>query len=140
MVDATGRVLLQRIQELLAARSDLTKADFFNAIGRPTASWRSEFLAGKRTTNNLRLVMRIAKFFGVPIAYLLGESEPERDAALIAVISAWPELDDASKRVVMNSALMLKGRVGAPANGPSSESSGEPGRGGNTTKGPGRRR
>jgi transcriptional regulator with XRE-family HTH domain len=79
-MDPVGARLLQRIQGLLATRPDLKDRTIFGRrIGRPTPSWLSEFLNGKRTTNDLRLVLKIAKVFGVSVGYLLGESEPERE-------------------------------------------------------------
>ena len=48
-VDAVGKLLLQRVGELLAARQDLSRADFGRRIGRGH-SWVSEFFAGLRTT------------------------------------------------------------------------------------------
>jgi hypothetical protein len=50
-MDPVGARLLQRIQGLLATRPDLKDRTIFGRrIGRPTPSWLSEFLNGKRTT------------------------------------------------------------------------------------------
>jgi transcriptional regulator with XRE-family HTH domain len=110
-VDDLGRMLLQRIRELLAARADINRNDFARRIGRPTPSWISEFFAGKRTTNDLRLVVKMAKVFSVPVGYLLNETGPEMDATTLSLFGVWRDLHDPHDReAVLQLALTLKAR------------------------------
>lgn len=101
-VDHLGRVLLQRVLDLLATRSDLNRAEFGTRIKRGH-SWISEFLAGLRTTNDLRLVMKIARVFGVPVAHLIGEPDPTLDAGAATLLATWRAL-----RLPEDRALLLK--------------------------------
>lgn len=107
-VDDVGQRLLGRVLELLAQRPDLDPAVFFKAIGRATPSWRSEFLNGHRTTNNLRLVLAMAKFFRVPVSYLLDVRSESEDAATVTLLGAWRSLSRQTDReAVLQLALTL---------------------------------
>lgn len=106
-MDEVGETLLAKVKELLAQRPDLMPEALFVAIDRKTPSWRSEFLAGKRTTDSLRLVLAMARFFRVPVGYLLGELPRTVDAATLTLIGAWNELDSQEKHAVMQLALTL---------------------------------
>lgn len=139
-IDPAGRALLRRIEEVLALRSDLTKREFLRAIGRATPSWGSEFFNAQRTTNDLRLVMKMAKVLGVTVGYLLGESDRLDGGALI-LADAWGTLtDDRDRRALLNLAVTLRGESGDP----DTEQSAGPGHGptgaGDTTKAPKKRR
>jgi transcriptional regulator with XRE-family HTH domain len=114
-VDGIADVLLQRIRALLAARPDVSRRDFARAIGRPTPSWISEFFAGKRTTNDFRLVVRMARFFGVPVGYLLNEADREMDAATASLLGAWRDLREPNRNAVLQLALHLRSQQGGPA-------------------------
>lgn len=114
-VDAIGDTLLQRIQSLLKTRPDLSKAEFFRLIGRPTPSWASEFWSGKRTTNNLRLVIRIARFFKVPVAYLLDEPGPPTDPTTVSLLGVLGALEDADREALLQVALSFQRRAEAAA-------------------------
>lgn len=117
-VDSLGQTLLQRIKDLLGTRTDISKEQFFRAIGRPTPSWRSEFWSGKRTINNLRLVVRIAKFFNVPVGYLLNEQGAEQDPRTVSMMGLWADLRDPLDRdAVVGLAIQLKRRQDAAAGG-----------------------
>jgi hypothetical protein len=106
--DEVGERLRQRVSELLAQRRDLDPALFFKAIGRNTPSWRSEFLSGKRTTDSLRLVLTMARFFRVPVAYLVGEPADMPDAATLTLLGAWRALSRQTDRdAVLQLALTL---------------------------------
>lgn len=107
-VDAVGNALLRKIEQLLEARPDLSRRDFGAAIGRPTPSWVSEFFSGKRTTDSLRLVIRMAKFFGVPVGFLLGEGPRDQDARTVSLMGAWRELDSEHRDTVLQLALRLR--------------------------------
>lgn len=111
-VDATGTVLVQRIRELLAARQ-VSRPDFGRAVKRGH-SWISEFFSGNRTTNNLRLVIKIARFFGVSVGYLLGEAEAERDAETVTLLAAWRALQHSprERKSVLQLAVSLSGLNG----------------------------
>lgn len=139
-IDAVGQTLLQRIRELLSSRADVTRAEFLAAIGRPTPSWGSEFFSAQRTTNNLRLVIKIARYFGVPIGYLLNENEPAKDAGAITLLDAWEHMDEKGRKILLNMALMMKDHADGRDTEPPDGSSGGPSRGGGTTVGPKRRR
>lgn len=109
-VDAVGKALLQRVNDLLAARPDLERQDFGRAIrrGRP---WLSEFFSGKRTTNDLRLVYKMAKFFGVPAGYLFNaDSAPHDDAQTVTLLGAWRDLDGEHRDTVLQLVLRLRPR------------------------------
>lgn len=90
--DQLAERLLARVVEALSARPDLDRREFARRIGRPTPSWISEFCAGKRTTNDLRLVLQMAQVLGVPASYLLGETQRSNDAEEITLVSAFRDL------------------------------------------------
>lgn len=113
-MDATGEILRQRVTELLAARSDLTRADFGRRIGRGH-SWLSEFFAGLRTTNDLRLVMKISRVFGVPVGYLLGEADRQMDAGAASLLSSWAVIALADRPMLLALAASLRQRSDSSA-------------------------
>lgn len=113
--DEIGERLLERVTGLLAQRSDLDPALFFKAIGRNTPSWRSEFLSGKRTTDSLRLVLAMARFFRVPVAYLVGDPTDTPDAATLTLLGAWRDLTRQTDRVAV---LQLALTLGSDREGP----------------------
>lgn len=90
-MDAVATVLLQRVGELLTARQDLSRAEFGRRIARGH-SWLSEFLGGQRTTNDLRLVIKIARVFGVSVGYLLGETADPLDPGAATLVATWDAL------------------------------------------------
>lgn len=110
-VDAVGKALLQRVNDLLAARPDLERSDLGRAIrrGKP---WISEFFSGKRTTNDVRLVHKIAKFFGVPASYLFSaeSDQPHDDAQTVTMLGAWRDLDAEHRETVLQLVLRLRPR------------------------------
>lgn len=110
-VDAIGKGLLQRVNELLATRPDLGRDDLGRAIrrGKP---WISEFFSGKRTTNDLRLVFKMARFFGVPIDFLLRDDARvvREDAQTVTLLGAWNDLDTDHRETVLQLALRLRQR------------------------------
>jgi len=113
--DPVGAILLDRIRALLAQRPDVDEAQFFERVGRPTPSWRSEFLSGKRSTNDLRLVIAMARFFKVPIGYLLDEGPSQPDAATVTLLGAWKSLKNQRDRdLVLSIAVKLGSDPGAP--------------------------
>lgn len=107
-MDVVGEGLRARVLELLKARPDLEQAQFFQAIRRPTASWQSEFVNGKRTTNDLRLVIKIAKVFGVSVAYLLGEEDRPMDPGAATLVATWDVLNDRDKKTLLRVAASFR--------------------------------
>lgn len=135
-MDDVARTLLDRVRGLLKARPDLETAQFFRAIGRPTPSWASEFLNGKRTTNDLRLVVKMAKVFGVPVAYLLGQgNDRDLDPGAATLLSTWETLDADDRTLLLNVAASFRRRAigtggespegGGPGTGPRKRSRGD---------------
>jgi hypothetical protein len=107
-VDEVGRILLDKIVGLIAQRPDFDADHFFASLGLETPSWRSEFFSGKRTTNKLRVVIAMARYFKVPVGYLLDELPESPDAATITLLGAWKSLQDKRHRdVVLQTALLL---------------------------------
>jgi transcriptional regulator with XRE-family HTH domain len=108
-MDPVGVRLLQRIQGLLATRPDLKdRALFGRRIGRPTPSWLSEFLNGKRTTNDLRLVIKIAKVFGVSVGFLLGENEHAHDEGAATILATYEMVNERDRRLLLSFAASLR--------------------------------
>lgn len=107
-MDAVGESLLQRVKELLNIRTDVDRPDFGRAIGRGH-SWISEFFNGLRTTNDLRLVLKMARFFRVRVGYLL-KDDPDApdDPALMSLMGLWPELTPERKDALIHLALVLR--------------------------------
>jgi hypothetical protein len=96
----------ERVTALYAARPDLTQESFGAAIGR-TGQWVSMFLSGVRSANDVRLVVRIARFFGVPPSYLL--DDPPAVGSLVSEISAVVSgLDRANQEIVLRVANSLR--------------------------------
>lgn len=140
-LDAIGQTILQRIKELLAHRPDISRADFLRAVGRPTPSWGSEFFSGQRTTNDLRLLVKMARYFGVTVGHLLNETERGRDAGASTLLAAWESMtDERDRQAILNLALMLKGRGDDPGTAPDRGQTGGRAPGAGTTKAPTKRR
>jgi transcriptional regulator with XRE-family HTH domain len=113
-VDAVGKALLQRVLELLAARPEMSRADFGRRIGRGH-SWVSEFCAGLRTTNDLRLLLKIGRAFRVSVGYLLGESERRLDPGAATLLATWEVLDPRDRELLLSVAATFRGRVAPSA-------------------------
>jgi transcriptional regulator with XRE-family HTH domain len=117
-MDGLGETICRRVKDLLRARPDVEPAQFFRAIGRPTPSWQSEFMNGRRTTNDLRLVVRMAKFFGVSLAYLIGQDEATIDAGAATVLATWQALETERDRALfLQVAATFRTRASGPSNG-----------------------
>lgn len=112
MVDALGKRLLARVTALLRTRPDINRVEFFHAVGRPTPSWRSEFLAGTRTTNDLRLVLKMARFFGVSVAYLLEEPDAKAlDPGAATLLATWNELGERDRELLLGVVATFRART-----------------------------
>jgi len=112
-VDVVGTTLLQRVGELVAARPEMSRTDFGRRIRRGH-SWISEFLAGLRTTNDLRLVIKIARVFGVSVGYLLGETDEPLDPAGATLLATWHALHPSDRVLLSALATALRQRVAHP--------------------------
>lgn len=112
-MDAVGQRLLDRVSCLIATRPDLQdRAVFGRLIGRPTPSWLSEFFGGKRTTNDLRLVVKMARVFGVTVGYLLGEAEPDRSEGAATLLATWDAADERDRRMLLQFAATIRRSIG----------------------------
>jgi hypothetical protein len=103
--DKLAKTLLRKVEELLAAHPDADWPRFADAIQRGD-SWISEFRSGKRTTNDLRLVVKMARFFTVPVGYLLNEHEA-RDATTMLLLGAWERLTPNEQEAVLRLSVTL---------------------------------
>ncbi len=99
----------ERVTSLLQARPDVSYKEFGEAIGRGYA-WVYAFVAGTRNANDLLLLVKIARFFGVSVGYLIGESERGRDAGSLALLAAYEELLPPDRAAVLQLALALRRR------------------------------
>jgi hypothetical protein len=107
-VDEVGRILKARVEALIAQRPDFNEDHFYRTIKVPSPSWKSEFKAGKRTSNKLRQVIAIARYFKVPVGYLLNELPDQPDAATLTLLAAWKDLKSQRDRdAVLRLALIL---------------------------------
>ena len=121
-VDVTA-VIRQRVNELLKDRTEISNKEFALAIGQQE-SWVSEFRRGRRHANQIRVVARMARFFRVSVAYLIGETKDDEplDGETALLLAAWEQLDDKDDREmtlgllqqVRDKALKGRGRTGAP--------------------------
>lgn len=132
-------VIRDRVKALFDSRGGLSQAEFAAAIGTKP-SWVSHFFRGSRPANDIHLLRRIARYFGVPVGYLLNETEPAKDAGAVTLLSAWATMDEKSRQAVLNLALMLRGhdddtRTGSPPGSPLAHAGA-----GGTTKAPKKRR
>ncbi len=114
-----SKVLNRRVVDLLEARPEVSRAEFGRAIGRTSPSWCSEFLNGKRTTDSLRLVLRMAKFFSVPIGYLLDQpGHKDQSPQTAALLHSWEGLDSEQRDVIARLAVSLHRLRGPSDTGP----------------------
>lgn len=113
MREPIEEVIRQRVRGLLAARPDVSKTEFGEAVGRGYA-WVHAFLAGIRHANEIHLLVKIARYFGVTVGYLLNEADRERDAGAVTLLATWEQLAPADQDVVLQLALSLRRRVGEP--------------------------
>ena len=105
-LDAVSETIRSRMV-LLMGTHGVTSRDVGQAIGRGD-SWMSEFLNAKRGTDDLRLVIALARYFHVPITYLLGIEQGRRaDPGLLAVEAMWPELKPSEREIVLQLARQL---------------------------------
>lgn len=113
MVDVSATVR-EQVQALLDARPEVSQVAFGRAVGRGY-SWVSSFLAGRRSANDVRLLVRIARFFGVSVDYLLRESDQAIDAETKVLVGAFSVLAPRERDVVLQLALRLARTAGDSA-------------------------
>lgn len=90
----------ERVEALLRERPEVKQYEFGRAIGRGY-SWVSAFLKGKRPVTDVALLVRIARFFPVSAAYLLGESEREADSQTAVMFETWRLLPPRARKTVL---------------------------------------
>lgn len=103
-----------RVRELLAARPDVTQSAFGSAIGRGY-SWVSAFLAGTRHANEIHLLIRIARFFGVSVGYLLGEAQRGLDPGAVTLLATWDTLTPRDRKLLLQVAATFRSPTEEPA-------------------------
>jgi transcriptional regulator with XRE-family HTH domain len=101
---STEAVIRERVRALLKARPDVNQADFGTAVGRGY-SWVSAFLSGGRNANDIVLLVRIARFFGVTVGYLIGETDKKIDPEAAILLAAFEQLQD--KKLARSAVLQL---------------------------------
>lgn len=117
----------ERVKALYASRPGLRQHELAEALG-VSPSWVSAFLAGRRNANDLPLLVKIARYFGVTVAYLLGESERGRSADATTLLTVFEqELSPPDREAVLQLALMLRRRGNNSVGGGSSAPPGESG-------------
>ncbi len=104
-----------RLRELLAA-NDVTKSDVARAIGQHP-SFISKVLSGEREANDLNDLVRIARFFGVSVGWLIGETPRGQDSTIEAIVSAAQELPLAHQKILLTLAQQLLLAATHPATG-----------------------
>lgn len=127
-----AEIVREQVRKLLKARTDVKQKEFGEAIGRGF-SWVSAFLGGTRDANDLRLVVRIARYFGVSVGYLLNETDRGFDAGAMTLLTTWQALDSGDRDAVLQLALQLKRGTEGTDDGGSSEPDGGPHSGGPRT-------
>lgn len=133
------KAIIGRVKGLFDSRG-INQREFADALG-VSPSWVSAFFAGRRPANDIHLLLKIARYFGVTVGYLLNETERGRDAGATTLLGAWTEMtDERDRQAVLNLALMLRGRNADPNTAPPHEPLPALGAVGGTTRGLRRRR
>jgi len=86
-----AEAIRERVVALLDQRPELTDVEFGRKIGRGY-SWVSAFRAGTRHATDIDLLVTIAKYFGVTVGYLLGETGRTLDAGAMTLLATWDGL------------------------------------------------
>jgi hypothetical protein len=113
MRETVPDIIRARAKALLDAHPDKpTQVEFGKAIGRGD-SWVSLFLKGERSAD-VTVVVKMAKFFGVPVGYLLGEGKRGESALLVSVKGMCDELTDAGLQTLAAVAKTLPKKATDP--------------------------
>lgn len=94
-----------RLRELIDAK-DVTKSDVARAIGQHP-SFISKVLSGEREANDLDDLVRIARFFGVSVGWLIGETPRGQDSTIEAIVLAAQDLSVEHQQIVLAVAQSL---------------------------------
>lgn len=129
--------IIDRVRGLFVSHG-ITQREFADALG-VSPSWVSAFFSGRRPANDIHLLLKIARYFGVTVGYLLNETDRGRDAGASAVIGVWETLDERGRRALLNLALTLRDPDDDRGTARSAERPDGRGVGGGTTTGPAKR-
>lgn len=101
----------QRVTDLLK-ETGLSQAALAKAISQHP-SVISEFLAGKRDINTIRTLLRIARFFGVSVSYLIQETKEESalDAQTAKLLATWRQLRTPDRELLTKMAEAIQERA-----------------------------
>lgn len=117
----------ERVKELLDSREDVRQADFGVAIGRGY-SWVSAFLSGARNANDILLLTRIARFFGVSVGYLIGESDRKLNPSAATLLATFDDLTERDRALLLKIAASFRTPNGSEPPAPADGDGGGPGR------------
>ena len=118
----------ERVLALLS-HIDVTDAEFGRAIGRGY-SWVSAFRSGTRPATDIDLIVKIAKYFGVTVGYLLRESERPLDSGAMTLVATWNGLTEERDRLLL---LRVAATLRPNAASTDTPTDDDPTGGGNTT-------
>lgn len=107
-LDPLSETIRSRALGLMDAHG-LTRADVGEAIGRGS-SWMSEFCRGERGTDDLRLVLALARVLKVPVGYLLGLEGKRTSPKVMGLQGLFESLPEDSQDIVLLLAQRLHQR------------------------------
>ena len=133
------RAIIGRVRGLFDSRG-ISQRELAESLG-VSPSWVSAFFSGKRPANDIHILIKLARYFGVSVGYLLNETERGRDAGASTLLAAWESMaDERDRKAILSLALTLKRDSGGLDTEPPPEPSHAPDAGGGTTKGRAKRR
>lgn len=97
----------ERVLELLAQRSEVTDVEFGNRIGRGY-SWVSAFRKGTRPATDIDLIVKIAKYLGVSVGYLLGETERTLDPGAATLLATYEQMTTRDRQLFLQIAATFR--------------------------------
>lgn len=111
------RTIRTRVERLLKLKHpDMTQEEIGSRIGRG-GSWVSAFLKGERPATDVTLIVRIARFLGVPAGFLLGDPQYQGREAMTALVDACQDLSDED----LGQLAALAKKLPKQASGPTAE-------------------
>ncbi len=99
-------VIRDRTEALFKAKA-VSQVEFANGIG-VHPSWVSQFLSGRRAANDIEVLSKIARYFGVTVGYLLNETDRGRDAGAATLLAIWEELNERDRDLLLDVARTLR--------------------------------
>lgn len=99
MVGPTERIR-ERVLALLAQRPEVTDVEFGERIGRGY-SWVSAFRKGTRPATDIDLVVKIAKYLGVSVGYLLGETQRALDPGAATLLATYEQAGEQDRQLML---------------------------------------